>query len=297
MASGRIVAVGGALIDVKGTTRARWAPDRSLPGTARVNAGGAARNVAVNLARLGYQVTLLTAVGDDPFGDWVLRRTGDAGVDVSHAVRRPEQTGFYVTVGSEGGEAWHVADAGPLEALTPADLGAWDQVIRTAAVVIGDANLLEPAQSALSAHANGRPRVLLAASPDKAVRLRSVLAGAAVLVCNRAEALSLTGLPGTLGWQALGTALLVEGVERVVLTHAEGGVAVLTADAAEIAPAAPVSIVDATGAGDAVAAIAVHAYLAGLDAAQTAALAVAAAAIVVQSPEVTPSELARALQT
>lgn len=297
MGPNRIVVIGGALVDVRATTGARWIPDRSLPGSARLTAGGAARNVAVDLAHLGHPVTLLTVTGDDPFGEWLVRRTSACGVDVAHVLSRPQATGLFVTVGPEGGETWSIAGAGPAEAVVPSDLEPWRAAITGAAVVASDANFLEPVQEALAALAASVPRVLLATSPHKAARLRTVLAGAAVLVCNRAEALALTGLPDTLGWQALGTALLLEGVDRVVMTHGPGGIAVLTADDALIVPAPEVTVVDSTGAGDAVAAIAVHALLAGLSSADTAALAAAAAAVVVQSDETTPPALAAVIRS
>lgn len=299
-----IVAIGGALVDVRARSRAMWAPGRSLPGIARLDAGGAARNVAVNLARLGHLVTLATVIGDDALGAWLLDVTARSGVSVEHVRRSREPTGLYVSVGPagppqgsgtpRGGEAWSVADASLIEALTPADLAAWAELIAGAAVLVADANLTDQAHQTLTSMAKG-VRVLLCTSPDKAVRLRTALNGAALVVGNRQEALALTGLPGTLSWQALGTALLTEGVERAVITDAARGVGVITADGAAFAAALDVPVVDPTGAGDAAAAAAVHAYLAGLDPEETARLAAAAAAAVVQSAETTPAALAGVL--
>ena len=299
MSARSVVAIGGALVDVRARTHAGWAPGRSLPGIARLDAGGTARNVAADLARLGYPVTLLTAVGDDTLGTWLLDLTAGAGVDVQHALRRRGGTGLYVNVAPGGaapggGDAWSVADASLIEALTLADLKAWSDEIAEAAVVVSDANLSEETHRALAGMVKGA-RVLLGTSPDKAVRLRAVLDGAAVVVCNRAEVLSVTGLPGTLSWQALGIALLTEGVERAVITQGPRGVAVVTSDGAALAPAVEVPVVDPTGAGDAVAAIAAHAYLTGLGPDETAGLAAAAAAVVVQSLESTPAALAGVL--
>jgi pseudouridine kinase len=290
-----VVAIGGALVDVRARSRTGWAPGRSLPGVARLDAGGAARNVAVDLAWLGHRVTLLTAVGDDPLGAWLLDATAQAGVDVRHVLRAAGTTGLYVSVQGPADESWSVADAGLVEALPPADIAQWAPLITEAPVVVADANLTESVHQALAGMARGA-RVLLGTSPDKAARLRPALGGAALVVCNRAEALALTGLPGTLSWQALGTALLTEGVERAVITDGVRGIGVITADGTAVAPAPDVAVVDATGAGDAVAAAAVHAWLAGLDPEATAHLAVAAAVAVLQSPEATPAVLADVLR-
>lgn len=287
-----VVVAGGALVDVRATAPAEWVPGRSLPGSVRLQAGGAARNVAANLARLGHRVILLTAVGDDPLGAWLLDETEAAGVDVAHVWRRSQRTGVFVSVGPQAGEPWCVADAGPIEAITPADLEAMRSLLAGAAVVVGDANLSQPAVLALAALARDRSRVLLGTSPAKMVRLSGVLQGAALLVCSRDEAMALIGLPETLGWQAIGAALLIEGVGRVALTMGSRGIAVVTDGEAAFSAAPDVPVVDATGAGDAVAAAAVHALLMGMDPGQTAALASAAAAIVLQSEANTPAALA-----
>jgi sugar/nucleoside kinase (ribokinase family) len=241
-------------------------------------------------------VVLLTALGDDPLGAWLLDETAAAGVDVAHVWRRPRRTGVFVSAGPQAGQPWCVADAGPIEAITPEDLEAKRSLVAEAAVVVGDANLSQPAALTLAALARGRCRVLLGTSRSKAVRLRDVLRGAALLVCSRDEALALVGLPETLGWQAIGAALLTEGVGRVVLTMGSRGIAVVTEEEAVSSPAPDVPVLDATGAGDAVAAAAIHALLTGMDPGQTAALASAAAAIVLQSEDNTPAALAGVLR-
>ncbi|MDI6772252.1 MAG: PfkB family carbohydrate kinase [bacterium] len=297
MTRGGIVLVGGALVDVRATTSGSLVPGRSVPGKARLLPGGAARNVAVNLVRLGHRVTLLTAVGDDPMGRWLVDVTVSQGVDTNGLLLRPQPTGLFVTVGAGIDAAWCVADAGPVESLRPADLEPWRQAIATAGVLVNDANLSEDAQAALMAMAGDAPRILLATSPDKAVRLRPSLNGAAVVVCNRQEACILVGVVGAPDWQVLGAALVAGGVGRAVITQGEGGVGVATRDETAFEPAVRVPVVDPTGAGDAVAAAAVHGYLAGMSPAQTAVLAASAASCVVQSPENTPAALCAILRT
>jgi pseudouridine kinase len=291
----RVAVIGAALADVRARTAAGWQPGRSQPGRVRLLPGGAGRNVATDLARLGYQTILLSAVGQDPLGEWVLQQTAEAGVDVTRVVRPATATGVFVCVGPEGGESWCISDASAVEALAPADLEAWRDVVDGASVVVADANLSGEMLQAVSAMAARKPLGLLAASPDKAVRLRGALAGAALVVCNREEALSLTGLPPTLSWQALGTALLTEGVAWAVITQGQGGVGIATAEGTAAAPARDVPVVDPTGAGDAVAAAAVHALRAGLSPEEAAALAAGLASVVVQSWENTPRELSTVL--
>ena len=45
--------------------------------------GGSPTNLAVGTRRLGLQVALLTAVGEDPVGDFILKFLDDEGVDTT----------------------------------------------------------------------------------------------------------------------------------------------------------------------------------------------------------------------
>lgn len=54
--------------------------------------GGTAANVAVATARLGRRVALISGVGDDPFGRFVLRELARLGVDNSYLVTDPEHS-------------------------------------------------------------------------------------------------------------------------------------------------------------------------------------------------------------
>src|SRR5829696_3958634 len=79
--------IGGCVIDRSGETAEREARlHTSNIGTLVRSHGGAARNVAENLARLGVPVSLSTVVGGDEDGREVLAATEAAGVDVSRCV-------------------------------------------------------------------------------------------------------------------------------------------------------------------------------------------------------------------
>lgn len=52
--------------------------------------GGSATNVAVAAARHGHGSTVLTGVGDDPFGLFVVKELTRLGVDASHVVTNPD---------------------------------------------------------------------------------------------------------------------------------------------------------------------------------------------------------------
>lgn len=67
--------------------------------------GGDAANESLVLARLGHAPALISVVGDDAPGDFVLRALSDAGVDVSRVTRAANlDTGINVVLVGEDGE-------------------------------------------------------------------------------------------------------------------------------------------------------------------------------------------------
>ena len=136
-----VVVVGGTNMDVVARTAAPLVPATSNPGTTRLSPGGVGRNVAACLGLLGAPVRLVSAVGQDAFGDEVLRVTAACGVDVGSVRRVPgARTGTYTAVLDDAGElAAAVSDMAVVDALELETLHLAD-----AALVVVDGNLSAP---------------------------------------------------------------------------------------------------------------------------------------------------------
>lgn len=277
-----VLAVGGVAVDVIATTDRPPRPGESTPGRIRISAGGAARNVAENLARLGTAVRLLAAVDASPLADLALERTAGSGVDVTGVIRVRDRGSIYVSLGPAGAPRWSVSDLSAAEALRPEDLEKHAALLRRARAVVVDANLTPATIRRAVDLAADQPLCLLPVSPAKATRLRDVLGRAALIVLSAAEASAFTGASIASTGHALEAARQVRasGPATVVITMGEQGMGWVGREAQWLeAPATPV--VDPTGAGDAVAAVAIHALLVGVDESRAARLAVAAAAMTV----------------
>ena len=99
-----VVVVGGTNMDVVARTSAPLVPATSNPGHTRISPGGVGRNIAACLGLLGAPVRLVSAVGDDAFGDEALRVTAACGADVGAVRRVPGATGTYTAVLDDRGE-------------------------------------------------------------------------------------------------------------------------------------------------------------------------------------------------
>jgi 5-dehydro-2-deoxygluconokinase len=63
--------------------------------------GGSPTNIAVGARRLGLKAAVLTAVGDDPVGDFILKFLQDEGVDAHYIPRKPGTRTSAVVLGIE----------------------------------------------------------------------------------------------------------------------------------------------------------------------------------------------------
>lgn len=81
--------------EVMGTLR--FSGQFGVGTTVTPSLAGAEGNVAIGLARLEHAVAWVGSVGNDTFGQGIIKTLRGEGVDVSHVVKRPESTGLLVS--------------------------------------------------------------------------------------------------------------------------------------------------------------------------------------------------------
>ena len=84
------VVVGGVNVDIGGHSYAKLVAADSNPGRVSISLGGVGRNIAHNMALMGLDVKLLTAMGDDIYGSRIAASCTELGIDASHALRVPD---------------------------------------------------------------------------------------------------------------------------------------------------------------------------------------------------------------
>lgn len=286
-----ILIIGSSGLDLVGRPLGELPRGTSAPGTLRSSWGGVGRNVAENLARLGMDAVLVTAVGDDAEGRNLLEQTAAAGVNTAHAIVIPDSgTGAYLAVLDEDG-GLHMAldDMRVIERLTPDHLRDRRDLFLGAAAVFLDANLPPKTLAAAIQHAR-RAGVPVAADPTSvalAPRLREHLRDIWMLTCNEAEADALCA-PHALELgirRAVDRArhLVSEGVRIAIVALAEFGVGYATAEASGHVPALRTEIVDPTGAGDALTAALLFGLLNEIPIDEAVRLGVSAAALTLRA--------------
>ncbi|MGL4767577.1 MAG: PfkB family carbohydrate kinase [Formosimonas sp.] len=251
----RVVAIGGANIDVTARSGAALVLGDSNLGLIHSSCGGVVRNIAENLARLALQVHLFTAVGDDAYGQYLLEHCAHLGIDMQAVVQIAQaNTSTYVSVHDAHGElSVAVNDMAVLEQLNAQAVRAQIGLLQQADVIVADANVSPDALTELFALPLKAPIFMDAVSASKALRIREFLPRIHTLKPNQIEAEVLTGLvletPQAV--EAAAQWFLVQGVHNVVLSLGARGVYFANSSESGWLEPWAVEIVNTSGAGDA----------------------------------------------
>ncbi|MFE0460339.1 sugar kinase [Kitasatospora sp. NPDC058965] len=268
--SPEVVTVGETMAALRATGAIR------LGAPMELSVAGAESNVAIGLARLGHAVGWAGRVGDDEFGQLVLRTLRAERVDVSHAridrearptglLTREDRVGDLVRVlyhrAGSAGSALRAEDV--RQALVPGLrvlhlTGITPALGRTAAdAVRAAAERARELGATVCFDVNYRARLW---SPEQARAALRPLAGHADLLVASADELHLVAAdPGHDEATAVAS-LLAEGRREVVITRGGDGASVTGVHGTVHAAARPVPVRDVVGAGDAF----VAGYLSGL---------------------------------
>lgn len=218
----------------------------------RIDHGGKGSNQAIGAARLGAEVSFLTAVGADVFGRRARELWDAEQVDARAVVEVPLATMSGAILVEASGENRIVIAPGALDELRPQHVDAFAAQIAAADVCLVQLEI--PAETAAHALAvarrSGTTTVLNPAPAPARPLAGDVLRLVDHLTPNTSEARSLAGTDGDAA--EIAQRLRQAGAETVVLTVGADGALLAAGDTVERVPTVPTAhVVDTTGAGDA----------------------------------------------
>jgi fructokinase len=235
----RVLVIGEALIDIV-----------ERDGASTEHVGGSPANVALTLARLGRNTTLVTDIADDARGQRIAEHLGASGIEVLRG--DSERTSTARAVLREDGSAEYVFDLSwspPTADLTQAShvhIGSIAIYLEPGGSAV--LKMLEtlPAGVTASVDANIRP-ALVGEHYDALARFERVAAACEIVKLSDEDA---EWLYPTMQLEEVLTHLLSLGAQLAVVTCGSDGMLLASAVARVTVPAARIVVADTIGAGD-----------------------------------------------
>jgi pseudouridine kinase len=278
-----ILAIGGAVVDRTYLCTHPPAFGTSNPVASTRSFGGVARNVAESLGRLGANVQLISAVGEDEAGRALVAGLAAAGVDTRGLLTvAGKPTAEYTAAFWQGELFAGFADMDVFEALTPQAVAAHLPQDTAEWQVFADCNL--PAATLAMFAGRRLPHLAVdCVSLAKSERLPADLSGIRMLFLNQDQARHHGGIDN----------VLARGCRAAVLTQGPDGVTIFEHGASTDLPAPLVPLVNVSGAGDALVAGTLLGLSEDRPLTESVRFGLAAAALALQTVATVPAGLTR----
>ncbi len=217
--------------------------------------GGKGANQAVMAAKLGAQVSMVTKVGRDIFGENTLENFRSYDIDCTHVLFTDEAfSGVAPIAVDEQGNNSIIIVTGANDLLSIEDIEAARPAIAAAQILI--CQLETPLDTTIAALRIARQegvRTIFNPAPGRADLSEELFPLSDMLCPNESETELITGLPVSSIEEAgsAARALLAKGAGTVILTLGDRGSLLVSDRQTEHIPAEKVKTLDSTGAGDA----------------------------------------------
>lgn len=257
--------IGGANMDIQGFPINNLIYKDSNPGKTKMSLGGVGRNIGENLSKLGVKTKLITALGEDIYGNKILDEAKSIGMDMEHSLIMQENpTSTYISILDETGDMivaiahMDIFDKIPLDFIK----GKRD-VIEGSKVCVIDTNMsLDIIEYIVNNYKNTK-FFLDTVSTTKAKKVKDIIGKFHTIKPNKIEAEILSGMPirEYEDLEKVSEFFLYKGVKRVFITLGEQGVFYNDGSNKGKISTDKVKVINATGAGDAFVAAMVYSYL------------------------------------
>ncbi len=252
----RIAVIGSSNTDLVTYVSRMPTPGETIEAPSfEIGFGGKGANQAVAAAKLGAEVVMVTALGDDLFGDNTMRNFAALGMDTAHVKRvAGTPSGVATILVDKSGENCILIVKGANGELVPADVEAAGEALKRCDLILLQLEVpLETVYAAIRfGKAHGVKTVLNPAPATPALDIAYVRE-VSYFIPNESELAILTGMPtGTdANVEAAAKSLVAQGVKAVIVTLGGRGALLATAEGTKRIAPTPVTPLDTTGAGDA----------------------------------------------
>jgi ribokinase len=251
---GKVLVVGSYITDLTALTHKLPVPGETVLGRSfSAGPGGKGGNQAVQAARLGAAVSMVTKLGNDTFGSEALSHFEKEGIETAWiSISYEEPTGTALIAVEDSGENMIVVTPGACGQLSKKDVAKAEAAFfETDIVVVQLETSMEAVEEAVQRAAAEKKPVLLNPAPYQEVP-ENLLKYVSYITPNETEASAMTGINVVDKASAAEAAHILrkKGIPNVIITLGKKGCYICSESAEYMLPPEIVEAVDTTGAGD-----------------------------------------------
>lgn len=280
-----ITVVGGANVDIVGLPYSSLIMGDSNPGKTYVSLGGVGRNIAENLARLNIETKLITVLGDDAYGKYILEESLKVGLDMSNSlIIQEKDTSTYLCILNKNGDLKvAISSMDIFTNLNVPFIQSKKDIIQNSKLCVIDTNIPEEVLKYIVKNLK-TDYFLDPVSTTKAKKVKDIIGYFHTIKPNKIEAEILSGITinSKIDLKRVSYYFLNKGVKRVFISLGEQGVYYYDGEIEKHVFPPTVSVKNATGAGDAFLAGIAYSYYNNFSVDETISFAIGASVITLE---------------
>ncbi len=294
-----ICVIGAANIDMVGFPKHKLIFKDSNDGTLKISVGGVGRNIAENLARLGLPTKLITAIGDDIYGNKIVDSCNKTGIDISSSLFVKEQpSSIHLAIMDHKNDmALGFSAMDVCKKLDTKFIAEKKELIKNAHAVILETNIPKNTLSKIVEDQPDQTYLLDTVSGKKSLRAKNILSNLFILKTNKIESEKLSGIKIS-DLKSLEKSAFYfhkKGVKNIFITLGEDGIYYSNGIESKFISPKNTKAINTIGAGDAFTAGVIFGYLNSMDINQWAKFGMACAELTIASEESVSPEINRDL--
>lgn len=257
--------VGGANMDIQGFPNNKLIPHDSNPGKVKMSLGGVGRNIAENLVKLGVETKLITAIGNDIYGNKILDEARNIGLDMEESlIMEGQSTSNYLSILNETGDMEvAISHMDIFDKITTDFIASKKHIIENSKVCVIDTNIPKEVIEYMLTSYKGVEFFLDTVSTTKCQKVKDLIGYFNTVKPNKIEAEILTGvkIEKDEDLERAADCLLNKGVKNVYISLGDKGLFYSNGIESGKIQTPKIKVVNATGAGDAFVAALVYSRL------------------------------------
>ena len=275
-----VTVIGGSNMDIQGFPNNPLVMYDSNPGQVDISMGGVGRNIAENLSRLNVNTKLISAIGNDLYGNTILSECKNLNIDVNDCLVSDEySTSIYVSILNNSKDMQlAISHMDIIEKLDESFIHSKHKSIDDSKAIVIDTNLSNEAIDFITRTYSHLPIFVDTVSTAKCLKIKDILDRFEGIKLNKYEAETLSGIKIENLDDAKKSCefFINKGIKNVFITLGGDGVYCANTDKAVHIPGVKINIVNATGAGDAFMSGIMYGFMNDLDLEETAKFSVGA---------------------